>query len=250
MLNVAYHYMDLVPKGRDEGDEGAGGVGSPSRRVSGLMDGSRLLTTIGLIRQARPGGFCPACRSPDEGPRRRAGAGQTHGGRLGRPRGRRRGLGGHGPALARHGRNGRNGHGPGPDRVLRRDLGRDDGGDDAALRDSRGPRVRANGRTAKGMAGCHWSACPHVPRRVADVRRGVLRDLHRGENALAQPGRGGWTGSGAGRRLLPQPDQAGEPGPLPRAVRAAWAASLQPDAERRCRRACATASAALDAARR
>jgi predicted metal-binding membrane protein len=26
------------------------------------MDGSRLLTTVGLIRQARPGGFCPACR--------------------------------------------------------------------------------------------------------------------------------------------------------------------------------------------
>ena len=26
------------------------------------MDGSRLLTTIGLIRQARPNGFCPACR--------------------------------------------------------------------------------------------------------------------------------------------------------------------------------------------
>ena len=26
------------------------------------MDGSRLLTTILLIRQARPGGFCPACR--------------------------------------------------------------------------------------------------------------------------------------------------------------------------------------------
>jgi predicted dithiol-disulfide oxidoreductase (DUF899 family) len=24
MLNVAYHYMDLAPKGRDEGDEGAG----------------------------------------------------------------------------------------------------------------------------------------------------------------------------------------------------------------------------------
>jgi predicted dithiol-disulfide oxidoreductase (DUF899 family) len=24
MLNVAYHYMDVVPKGRDEGDEGAG----------------------------------------------------------------------------------------------------------------------------------------------------------------------------------------------------------------------------------
>ncbi|MGH7365686.1 MAG: DUF899 family protein, partial [Candidatus Rokuibacteriota bacterium] len=23
MLNVAYHYMDLVPKGRDEGDGGA-----------------------------------------------------------------------------------------------------------------------------------------------------------------------------------------------------------------------------------
>ena len=26
------------------------------------MDGSRLLTTIGLIRPGRPGGFCPACR--------------------------------------------------------------------------------------------------------------------------------------------------------------------------------------------
>src|SRR4030095_7594714 len=26
------------------------------------MDGSRLLTAIGLIRQARAGGFCPACR--------------------------------------------------------------------------------------------------------------------------------------------------------------------------------------------
>ena len=25
MLNVAYHYMDLVPKGRDEGAGGAGG---------------------------------------------------------------------------------------------------------------------------------------------------------------------------------------------------------------------------------
>jgi predicted metal-binding membrane protein len=26
------------------------------------MDGGRLLTTIGLVRQATPGGFCPACR--------------------------------------------------------------------------------------------------------------------------------------------------------------------------------------------
>jgi predicted metal-binding membrane protein len=26
------------------------------------MDGGRLLLTIGLVRQARPGGFCPACR--------------------------------------------------------------------------------------------------------------------------------------------------------------------------------------------
>ena len=37
-------------------------MGSPPRRVSGLMDGDRLLLAIGLIRQARPGGFCPACR--------------------------------------------------------------------------------------------------------------------------------------------------------------------------------------------
>ena len=26
------------------------------------MDGDRLLLAIGLVRQARPGGFCPACR--------------------------------------------------------------------------------------------------------------------------------------------------------------------------------------------
>src|SRR5262245_66182670 len=26
------------------------------------MDGGRLIQTIGLVRQARPGGFCPACR--------------------------------------------------------------------------------------------------------------------------------------------------------------------------------------------
>jgi hypothetical protein len=26
------------------------------------MDAGRLLTTIGLVRPARPGGFCPACR--------------------------------------------------------------------------------------------------------------------------------------------------------------------------------------------
>jgi predicted metal-binding membrane protein len=37
-------------------------MGSPSRRVSGLMSGGRILTTIGLVRQARPAGFCPACR--------------------------------------------------------------------------------------------------------------------------------------------------------------------------------------------
>src|SRR2546425_4046346 len=37
-------------------------MGSPSRRVSGLMDGDRLLLAIGMVRQARPAGFCPACR--------------------------------------------------------------------------------------------------------------------------------------------------------------------------------------------
>jgi len=26
------------------------------------MDGGRLFTAVGLLRQARPGGFCPACR--------------------------------------------------------------------------------------------------------------------------------------------------------------------------------------------
>src|SRR5215475_8206813 len=50
--------------------------------------------------------------SADEGPRRLTGTGQAHGGRIGRPRCRRRCLGGHGPAIALHGRNGRNGHGP------------------------------------------------------------------------------------------------------------------------------------------
>src|SRR5437899_7909020 len=37
-------------------------MGSPSRRVSGLMNGGRLFTAVGLLRQARPAGFCPACR--------------------------------------------------------------------------------------------------------------------------------------------------------------------------------------------
>src|SRR2546427_11253922 len=37
-------------------------MGSPSRRVSGLMHGGRLLAAIGLVRLARPSGFCPACR--------------------------------------------------------------------------------------------------------------------------------------------------------------------------------------------
>src|SRR5215831_2902336 len=37
-------------------------MGSASRRISGLMLDARLLTAIGLLRQARPGGFCPACR--------------------------------------------------------------------------------------------------------------------------------------------------------------------------------------------
>src|SRR5256885_8214400 len=37
-------------------------MGSPSRRVSGLMDSGRLLLAIGMVRQARPAGFCPACR--------------------------------------------------------------------------------------------------------------------------------------------------------------------------------------------
>jgi predicted metal-binding membrane protein len=37
-------------------------VGSSSGRVSGLMYGRRLLLAIGIVSQARPGGFCPACR--------------------------------------------------------------------------------------------------------------------------------------------------------------------------------------------
>jgi predicted metal-binding membrane protein len=37
-------------------------MGSAPRRVSELMDGGGLLAAIGLVRQARPGGFCPACR--------------------------------------------------------------------------------------------------------------------------------------------------------------------------------------------
>src|SRR6266849_5178561 len=178
----------------------------------------RLFTAVGLLRQARPGGFCPACRVLMKA----RGASQE----LAKPMVAALVVlavaGGAWAAMVQQSRS-----------MAGMDLGRDDGGDDVALRDPGGPRVRANGRTAKGMAGCHWSACRYVPRRVADLRRGVLRDLHRCENALAEPGSGGWTGSGSGRRLFPQPDQTGEPGPLPRAVRAAWAASLQPDAERR-----------------
>src|SRR6058998_3763152 len=115
------------------------------RRPTPSGDRARQASEAGRILSSVP--------SADEGPRRPTRTGQTYGGRIGRPRRRRRGLGGHGPAIALHGRNGRNGYGPRPDRVLRRDLGRDDGGDDAALRDPSSARVRANGRTAKGMAG-------------------------------------------------------------------------------------------------
>ena len=61
MLNVAYHYMDLVPKGRDEGDGGRG-VASAPRRVLRLMSQATVLSAVGLIRTSRRRGFCPACR--------------------------------------------------------------------------------------------------------------------------------------------------------------------------------------------
>src|SRR6185436_876276 len=35
---------------------------SPARRVSRLMSLPRMLSTLGLIRTSRRGGFCPACR--------------------------------------------------------------------------------------------------------------------------------------------------------------------------------------------
>src|SRR5437899_1905463 len=126
-------------------------------------DGRRPTPSGDRARQASEAGrILSSVPSADEGPRCPTGTRQTYAGRIGRPRCRRRCVGGHGPAIALHGRNGRNGHGPRLDRVLRRDLGRDDGGDDAALGDPGGPRVRASGRTAKRMAGRHWSACGHV----------------------------------------------------------------------------------------
>src|SRR5918996_3584040 len=79
-------------------------------------------------RQAsEAGGILSGVPSAGERPRRQTGAGQAHGGGIGRPRRRRPRLGAHGPPLALHGRNGRNGYEPRPDRVLRRDLGLDDG---------------------------------------------------------------------------------------------------------------------------
>src|SRR5207247_1980036 len=111
------------------------------------MDGDRLLLAIGLVRQARPAGFCPACR------------------------------------------------------VLMKALD--------ARQELAKPTVAA--LVVLAVAGVGWAV-------------------------LAQPACRRWTGAGSGRRLLCQPDQTGEPGPVPRAMRAAWAASLQPDAERRCRR--------------
>ena len=120
--------------------------------------------------------------------RRQTGAGQAHGGRTGRPRRRRCGLGGHGPSLALHGRDG-----------LGMDMGLGPIESFAAtwvvmmaamMLPSAIPVVLEFARTAEGrqgMADRHRSARRHVPRRVAAVRRGVLRDLHRRGNALAQP---------------------------------------------------------------
>src|SRR2546428_11246306 len=125
-------------------------IGTDGRRPAFYGSRAAQASEAGQILSSVPGA--------DESPRRQSGASQTHGGRVGRPRCRRRGLGGHGPAIALHGWHGRNGNGPRPDRVLRHDLGRDDGGDDVALPDPRGPRGCANGRTAEGVGGCHWGA--------------------------------------------------------------------------------------------
>ena len=71
MLNVAYHYMDLVPKGRER-TPAARCVGSPSRRVSGLMTaaGSSRRSGSSSKRGQADSAACPV----DEGPRRQRGS--------------------------------------------------------------------------------------------------------------------------------------------------------------------------------
>jgi Bacterial protein of unknown function (DUF899) len=62
MLNVRLPLHGSRTEGPRRGRRRRDHVGSPPRRVSGLMYGDRLFATVGLLRRARPGGFCPACR--------------------------------------------------------------------------------------------------------------------------------------------------------------------------------------------
>src|SRR5712692_2745573 len=95
-------------------------VGGFAVATSIRTDGRRPTPSGDRARQASEAGrILSSVPSADEGPRRPTGTGQTYGGRIGRPRCRRRCVGGHGPAIALHGRNG---HGPRPDRVLCRNL--------------------------------------------------------------------------------------------------------------------------------
>ncbi len=197
------------------------------------MDGRRLLAVIGLVRQARPGGFCPACRvlmkardATQELAKPTvaalvvlavagvAWAAMVH----------------HSRAMA----------------GMDMDLGLI--GSFAAtwvvmmaamMLPSAIPVVLEFARTAEGRRG--WPVATGV---LAATYLGVwlmfgvvCYAVYTGTGMpWPNQARGGGTGSGCGRRLLCQLDQARKPSPLPRAVRAAWAASLQPDAERRCRR--------------
>src|SRR5713101_92317 len=105
-LRAAMRATAAPPRGFDI----ATSIGTDGQRPAFYGSRAAQASEAGRILSSVPGA--------DESPRRQSGASQTHGGRVGRPRCRRRGLGGHGPAIALHGWHGRNGNGPRPDRVL------------------------------------------------------------------------------------------------------------------------------------
>src|SRR5215467_14589179 len=102
------------------------------------------------------------------------------------------------------------------------------------LRPYRTPATAALRIRLKGSGPCS----AHSSRQRAWLARLIGLTEYIPARARATPTTMGWSGSGPGRYVLREPDQTGEPGPLPRAVRTAWAAALQPDAER-CGRGCA-----------
>jgi len=113
--------------------------------------------------------------------------------------------------------------------------------DDAALGDPVVLEFARTARTAKWMAGRHWSACGHVPR-VWLIFGVVCYAVY---TAMKMPWPNQAMVVGLALALAGvysvSPIKTGEPGPVPRALRAAWPLPFNLMRSGACRKARATA---------